>query len=129
MMSGVWRIRALYAAPLLAAAFLAMWNPSEDGPTICPFALATGTACPGCGMTRAMGFLARGEFSLALRLHPLVFLVAIQAIAGWLWLLLRRSEKVKPLSTRYINAILVGTAISLFVVWALRAAAGSLPPV
>lgn len=128
-MTEVWRTRALYAAPFMAALFLMMWAPSEDGPTVCPFALATGTACPGCGMTRAMGFLARGDFSSALTFHPLVMLVAIQGVAGWAWLVLRKSERVKPMPTRLVNAILIGTAVSLLAVWVLRAVAGTLPPV
>jgi hypothetical protein len=128
-MSAVWRARALYAAPFLAAIFLMVSAPSEDGPTVCPFALATGTACPGCGMTRAVGFLARGNLSAALTYHPLVILISIQAIAGWSWLILRRSERVKPMPTRLVNAILIGTAVSLFAVWGLRAVAGTLPPV
>lgn len=128
-MSAVWRTRALYAAPFIAALFLMIWAPSEDGPTVCPFALATGTACPGCGMTRAVGFLARGNLSAALTYHPLAMLVAIQGIAGWAWLMLRRSNRVKPMPTRIVNAILIGTAVSLLAVWGLRAVAGTLPPV
>lgn len=125
----VWRTRALYAAPFFAALFLAMWTPSEDGPTICPFALATGTACPGCGMTRAIGYMARGDLASALTFHPLMILISIQGIAGWGWLVLRSRDRVKPLSNRLVSAILIGTAVSLFTVWVLRALAGTLPPV
>jgi hypothetical protein len=125
----VWRTRALYGAPFLAVLVLAMWTPSDGGPTICPFALATGSACPGCGMSRAIGYLARGDLASALRFHPLVFLIAIQAIAGWVWLVLRRKDRVKPMSSRLLTAVTVGTAVSLFAVWILRAVAGTLPPV
>lgn len=128
-MQSVWRTRALYAAPLFAAMILAAWTPTEDGPTICPFALATGSACPGCGMTRAMGYLARGDLASALTFHPLVILIAIQGLAGWAWLVLRKNDRVRPLSSRLVTAILVGTAVSLFAVWILRAVAGTLPPV
>jgi hypothetical protein len=129
MIHSAWRARAIYAAPLFAAMFLAAWSPTEDGATICPFALATGSACPGCGMTRAMGFLVRGDLGSALAFHPLVFLVTIQAIAGWGWLVLRRRDRVKPISSRLLSAVVVGTAVSLFAVWVLRAVAGTLPPV
>jgi Protein of unknown function (DUF2752) len=128
-MNALWRTRALYAAPFLVAGFLALWSPSEDGPTICPFALATGMACPGCGMTRAVGYLARGDLTSALTYHPLVILVALQGIAGWGWLMLRKSDRVQPLSNRFVSAILVGTAVSLFAVWVMRAVVGTLPPV
>ncbi len=128
-MTSIWRNRLLTAAPFLAAAFLAMIPATDDGPTLCPFALTTGIACPGCGMTRAAGFLVRGDLTSALVYHPLVILVGVQAMAGWVWWMLRRSERVKPLSTRITNAILIGTGVSLVAVWLLRLWAGSLPPV
>lgn len=128
-MIAAWRTRLLMVAPLLAVGFLAAAPTTDDGPTVCPFALITGTACPGCGMTRAAGYLLRGDLSSALRYHPLVILIAIQSLAGWGWWMLRRSDTVPPLSTRITNAILIGTGVSLAVVWLLRLWAGSLPPV
>ncbi len=128
-MTSAWRSRLLTVAPLLAVGFLAVVPAGEDGPTVCPFALTAGVACPGCGMTRAAGYLIRGDLSSALRYHPLVILLAVQALAGWGWWMLRRSETVRPLSTRFTNAILIGTGASLIVVWLLRLWEGSLPPV
>jgi hypothetical protein len=128
-MISIWGNRLLLSAPILAAAFLSVAPIGDDGPTVCPFALVTGTACPGCGMTRAAGYLIRGDLASALRYHPLVILVAVQALAGWGWWILRRNDTVKPLSTRITNAILIGTGASLLVVWLLRMLAGSLPPV
>lgn len=128
-MPTVWRTRLTYAAPVFALAFLALDAPSDSGPTVCPFALITGTACPGCGMTRAFGFLARGDMASALTYHPLVILIAIQAIAGWVWFVLRSRGKVRQLSSRFTSAILVGTGVSLIAVWLLRLALGVLPPV
>lgn len=128
-MISIWRSRLLIVAPLLAVGFLAVAPAADDGPTVCPFALVTGTACPGCGLTRAAGYLLRGDLSSALRYHPLVILIAVQALAGWGWWMLRRSDTVRPLSTRITNAILIGTGVSLTVVWLLRLWAGSLPPV
>lgn len=46
------------------------------GSTLCPVAALTGTPCPGCGMTRAVVALARGDLSAAWRWHPLAPLVA-----------------------------------------------------
>jgi hypothetical protein len=128
-MISIWGNRLLLSAPILAAAFLSVAPIGDDGPTVCPFALVTGTACPGCGMTRAAGYLIRGDLASALRYHPLVILVAVQALAGWGWWILRRNDTVKPLSTRITNAILIGTGASLLVAWLLRMLAGSLPPV
>lgn len=80
-------------------------------------------------MSRAFGYLARGDITTAVAYHPLAILIGVQAIAGWAWLLLRKNDRVQPLSARLTNAILVGTAVSLFAVWILRALSGSLPPV
>ena len=53
----------------------------------CPFRFLTGISCPGCGMTRALLALLRGDFAAAYYYHPLVFLLPP---AGLLWLLRRR---------------------------------------
>ncbi len=34
---------------------------TADGPVICPFRLLCGFPCPGCGLTRAFGAIARGD--------------------------------------------------------------------
>jgi hypothetical protein len=115
--------------PLLGVIGLALITPSEDGPTFCPFALCTGIACPGCGMTRAASSLVRGDLSGAFAFHPLVLLVGLQLAAGWVWFLLRRADRVQPMSNRNLNVILIGTAVALVGVWIGRLLAGTLPPV
>lgn len=124
-----WRDRLLIVAPFMAVAMLVMLSPSDDGLTVCPFALCTGMACPGCGMTRAASHLIRGNVDLAIGYHPLIPMIALQAAAAWVWFMLRRVGKVKQMSSRTLNYILIGTAISLVGVWVLRMALGSLPPV
>lgn len=124
-----WRDRALLAAPLAVFGLLAVLTPSDDGPTVCPFALCTGMACPGCGMTRAASHLVRGNLDLAVLYHPLVPLILIEAAVAWLWFTLRRLGIVRPMSNRLLNIVLVGTVLSLLAVWALRLASGTLPPV
>ena len=128
-MSTTWRDRLIFAMPFLAAAGLALVTPSDDGPTICPFALCTGMACPGCGMTRAAAYLVRGDLDLALRYHPLVPLTAVAGLASWGWFLLRASGKARPLSSRALNFILIGSGVALLGVWVARLLAGALPPV
>lgn len=124
-----WRDRLIIAAPFIGVLLLAIVTPSEDGLTFCPFALCTGTACPGCGMTRAAASLVKGDFSGALTYHPLVLLVGLQLMAGWAWFMLRRSGRVQPLSNRALNVILIGTGLALVGVWVARLLIGSLPPV
>ena len=121
-----WRDRAILLAPV--AALLALTGVTEDGPTICPIALATGTVCPGCG-TRALAFLVRGDLDVSGFYHPLAPLIAIEALAVWAWYLLRRRGLVRPLPRMAGNLIVILTAVSLLGVWALRSWSGSLPPV
>ena len=128
-MTRVWRDRLLLAAPLAVIALLASLRPVDDGVTVCPFALITGMACPGCGMTRAASSLIRGDLSTALGYHPLVPLIAILLVGGWAWYLLRRSGRVQPLPTRWVNSILIVTGVMLLGVWAARLLSGTLPPV
>jgi hypothetical protein len=124
-----WRERLIFAAPLAVIGLLATIRPGEDGVTVCPFALFTGMACPGCGMTRAASYLIRGDISTALGYHPLVPLIAILSLGGWAWYLLRRSGRVQPLPTRWVNTVLIVTGIMLLGVWAARLLSGTLPPV
>lgn len=129
VLTTTWRERIYLTAPFAAAALLAVFTPSDEGPTVCAFALCTGTACPGCGMTRAASYLIRGDFGSAFTYHPLVPLVAFQVAAGWIWFALRRAGKVGPMSQRVLNIFLIGTAVAFLAVWAFRFAAGTLPPV
>lgn len=128
-MTRAWRDRLVFAAPVAVLGFLASVRPVDDGVTICPFALFTGMACPGCGMTRAASSLIRGDLTAALGYHPLVPWIALLSIGGWAWFLLRRSGRVEPLPTRWVNTILIGTGVMLLGVWAARLLSGTLPPV
>lgn len=114
---------------MLGLGVLMAVSPSSDGPTFCPFALCTGTACPGCGMTRAASALIRGDFDAAMTMHPLVPLLVLQLSVGWVWYLMRRSGRARPLSNGAVNAILIGTGLVLLAVWAARLVTGTLPPV
>lgn len=129
VLTETWRHRLYVAAPLAAIGLLAAFSPSDDGPTVCAFALCTGTACPGCGMTRAAGYLIRGDIGAAFTYHPLVPLITFQIAAGWTWYMLRRTGKVRPMKQRTLNLTLIGTAVAFLAVWAVRFATGTLPPV
>jgi hypothetical protein len=128
-MTTTWRDRMIIAGPILGALALAMLTPSDEGPTFCPFALCTGIACPGCGMTRAASKLIRGDLGAALAYHPLVPIIGLQILAGWTWFVLRRAGRVQPMRNRTLNAILIATAAGLLAVWLARLLSGTLPPV
>ena len=97
--------------------------------TICPFALITGGACPGCGMTRALLSLATGDVDVALEYHPLAIVVAIELVFLATWFLLRRAGRVRPLPRAPVNVVIVLTAVAMVAVWSIRYASGTLPPV
>jgi hypothetical protein len=128
-MTSVWRDRLILLSPFAVIVALALAPVVEEGPTICPFALCTGMACPGCGMTRAATRLVRGDFGAALTLHPLVPAVALVSIGGWVWFMLRRAGRVPPPSRALINRILIVIAIALVGVWVARLLTGTLPAV
>jgi hypothetical protein len=67
------RARRTLVAAALAAGGTAL---VVFGPPVCPTALFLGIPCPGCGLTRATLALMRGDVGAAVRLHPLVFVLA-----------------------------------------------------
>jgi hypothetical protein len=102
--------------------------PTDSEFTVCFVRRATGVSCPGCGMTRALASLARGEWERAYSFHPLSFVVAVELVAGWLaWGAWRLRDR--PLVARStVNATLIANAGALLLVWAVRLAQGTLPP-
>lgn len=58
----------------------------------CPLREMTGMPCPFCGSTRAFAALARLELGEALRLNPLVSLIACVAGGWWMLSILRRRD-------------------------------------
>ncbi len=57
----------------------------------CPFFRVTGIPCPGCGLTRAVIFLLKGDLQASLRFHAFAPVVLLAAMALVLVLLLPRS--------------------------------------
>ena len=84
------------AAPLLAGGALlvgcvaaAVIDPT-GGPTICPFKVATGYDCPGCGGTRAAHKLFTGHLGAALD-HNVLAVLAMPVILWGLFVALTRA--------------------------------------
>lgn len=120
---------SLLAVPFIAAVALAAINPSDATPTICGFANCTGVACPGCGMTRAAGQLFRGNLSEALRYHPLILLVVAEVLGAWTIWMAHRAGWITWRRRRWVDVVVGGTAVLLLVVWAVRLATGTTPPI
>lgn len=119
----------LWPAPVVTLAILAVFARGDAGPTLCPFALITGTACPGCGLTRAAGSMVRGEWGAAFAYHPLVLLVAVWLGGAWLMAMARSAGHDIRLDARLLNRLLIATGGLFVVVWLVRLATGTLPPV
>ena len=41
--------------------------------SLCPMVIMTGFPCPGCGLTRAMFMVLRGDFAGAWKMHPFIY--------------------------------------------------------
>ena len=128
--SARWRFAQWFAiAPVAALGLMTMASPSDDGPTICPVALLTGVACPGCGMSRAMAWLLRGDVERAVVYHPLAPIVLVAGLLAVGWALGRRLWGWKAPSPALTNGALIGLAVLLMSVWVTRLVTGNLPPV
>jgi len=115
-----WIIFGILSAVLLVAFF---WQPSDNGIILCYFRGLTGLPCPGCGLTRSLCAIAKGELLQSFQYHifgPLVFLIAVgfwvRAIAELIYhktVILVLSEKTKR---RMIPALI----IFLCLFWSFR---------
>jgi uncharacterized protein DUF2752 len=120
---------------LAGLAVLHLWTPSDDvRSSLCPSRRLFGLPCPGCGMTRALAHLAKGEWRAALAVHPLSPLIAAELAIGWIaWgthvsgragVGGRLARRLWPAGLA--PALAVNLAL-LFALWTGRLAAGALP--
>lgn len=81
--------------------------------SLCPSVVVTGLPCPGCGLTRAMLAIFRGDFKAAWHLHPFAYLIL--AYAGVF--LFRRyiQQKKNPHFLTHLKVILA--AMVLFYIY------------
>lgn len=90
----------------------------------CPFRKATGIPCPGCGLTRALSALARGDWHTALALHAFAPLFAGAGLVLVASLLLRPGPRSRLAA--WIGAVesrtglAVWGAAALLVYWLVR---------
>ena len=111
---------ALAGATGLHIALVSLSLPSWE----CPFFRLTGIPCPGCGLTRAVILLLKGDLQASLRFHAFAPLVLLTAVALILVLLLPRSITQPAISkleilerqTGFTAIILVG----LILYWLAR---------
>jgi len=90
---------------------LALLDPSEGGPVLCPFRALTGLDCPGCGMTRAVSQAVRGQVGVAVGYNALVVLavpVALYLYVTWLASACGRRLPPLRLGRRATAAVIAG---------------------
>ena len=104
-----------------------LWTPTDDGPTICYSKALFDVSCPGCGLTRSVAALVKGEVGASVQYHALgpVFL----AIIIWLWGLLGwcliKNKPMPPLKKFHWPA--VALIVAMVGYWIIRATQGTLP--
>ncbi len=119
--SGPRRFAGLLLLVLLAAVFGIWWLGSRPPAWYppCPFRLATGLFCPGCGSGRAVHALVHGEWGRALGLNPVLVLLLPPGLvwtATLLWRGLGRG--LPPLAPPRPTATILLVVVSAF--WVLR---------
>jgi len=109
-------------AAVAAAAFSG--DVSDGGPVLCPFRKCTGAYCPGCGGTRAVARLLRGDLVGAWHQHPYVVLLAVQSVVfGGAWF----TAPGQRLMRRFWLPVLVTNVAMITVIWMFRLAIGDIP--
>jgi hypothetical protein len=100
----------------------------ERLPSLCPLRNCAGIPCAGCGLTRAMGCLARGDAGGAFRFHPASFAFAL-VLAGAAALLVAEvatgRDLLAPAWMRHRNALGWALAAALVAGCVLRHLAGA----
>ncbi len=115
----------LFASVVLAGTLLLSLNPNSHGPA-CLIRATTGVPCPGCGMTRSLSAIWRGDLLSSFRFHPLgipLFLVCLSAIL--IVCLERLTPSCRPITARIRRAFmhvgsLTSIAVLLVVLWLVR---------
>jgi hypothetical protein len=85
MLSVLLNNRRLAAWLVVAGAVHLILSASGTAHYFCPFHAVTGLPCPGCGLTRGVGCMLRGDWAGMMAAHPFtpyfVFLAAVMAVA------------------------------------------------
>lgn len=118
-----WFRPAVGAAGLVALGATAS---GDDGPVLCPFRFCTGGYCPGCGMTRSIGALVRGDLGGSWQHHPFLLIAVAQLmLLGAIWSVASGQVRQRLLANR--NRLLAANGVALVLVWLLRLATGQIP--
>lgn len=99
-------------------------------PTVCTFKIATGMACPGCGVTRSLVAATNGYIAEAVRWHlfgPLaLFLGGALSLYSLMAAVTRRGFILPVDHPRFTLMVVLGFS-SLLVYWVIRLLTGTAP--
>ncbi len=111
--------RAVCGGLLLAGLILGVANACGIHLWHCAFLEATGKPCPGCGLTRGMTALCRGDLPRALRFHPFTPLFALGGLVMVLSLALPGQARQRLISG--MEALEKRTGLTALILLALLA--------
>ena len=84
-------------------------------PLFCPFKALTGIPCPGCGMTRAMLSITKGDLQGAIGYNPfsffLLFMVVISIVPG------KQAEKLPSIVPVVMNYFFIVVLAAVLLFW------------
>jgi hypothetical protein len=84
-------------------------------PLFCPFKVLTGIPCPGCGMTRAILSIIKGDFHGAFGYNPfsffLLFVVVLSAVPG------KQAEKLPSIAPVIMNYFFIVVLVAVLIFW------------
>jgi len=123
---GLWAAAGLAGAAAFAILH-AFQPPSADAFLLCPLRRLLGIPCPGCGMTRALAHLAKGEWRAAVALHPLAPLLAAELALGWMAAGLAAAGWLGTRWRAWLPDVLGAHAALFVALWAGRLATGTWP--
>ncbi|MEM9133284.1 MAG: DUF2752 domain-containing protein [Actinomycetota bacterium] len=100
--------------------------PTENGKVTCLLRLHADHACPGCGMTRALGRFVNGDFAGAAAYHPWIFALVFQVLLVVAWRAWRGDRRLTLEHVRTGAWIVSGNSLALLAVWIVRILTGHL---
>lgn len=113
-----------FAGVCAAAAFTEL--SAEEGQVLCPYRLLTGGWCPGCGCTRALKALVRGDVRDSLAMNPWTLVLFVQALVVSVAMLAVPARTVNWLNRNKV-AIAGFNIVIGFGFWGVRLLAGVIP--
>jgi hypothetical protein len=112
-------LAAVLFAGAAVAAVLYRFPPTQYGfYPICPIHQYTGWLCPGCGMTRALAALMRGNLREALHWNPLIAIL-VPGLITWLAIAYRRAVAGEQQHWPRLSGIQLCAAIAALAIFTL----------